>query len=363
MKIDGGKNNMKNKKKIKINDKIVFLILTVILALAPLVLSDFRMNLLGEFICYAIVALGIDLIWGYTGILSLGHGVFFGLGAYCMAMYLKLEASKGQLPDFMSWSGVEKLPLIWEPFKNPAFALAMVIVVPVCVAFLLGYFTFRNRIKGVYFSIFSQALAIIFGLLFVGQQAYTGGTNGITNLKVIFGFSLKDDSVKTGLYYISLVVLVLVYILCKVIIKGRMGKVLIAIRDGENRVRYGGYNPTSYKVFVYCISAGIAGIAGALFVPQIGIITPDTMGIVPSVEMVIWVAIGGRGTIIGAVIGALIMNLAKEAVSENFPDFWLYFLGLAFVIVVVFLPNGIMGLFKRNKKSKAEEVSPINANE
>lgn len=340
------------KNKFKINDRIVFSILIIILALAPLVLSSFRLNLLGEFICFAIVAVGIDLIWGYTGILSLGHGVFFGLGAYCMAMYLKLESSKGKVPDFMSWSGVEKLPLLWAPFKNPIFALAMVVLVPVFIAFLLGYFTFRNRIKGVYFSIFSQALSIIFGVLFVGQQAFTGGTNGITNLKVIFGYSLRSNNVKMVLYYISLAVLVLVFVLCKLIVKGRTGKVLVAIRDGENRVRYGGYNPTSYKVFVYCVSAAIAGIAGALFVPQIGIITPDQMGIVPSIEMVIWVAIGGRGTVIGAVIGALIMSIAKEAVSESFPEIWLYFLGISFVVVVVFLPNGIVGLFKKKRNSR-----------
>lgn len=344
-------------KKLKFNDKIVFTILTIILALAPLFLSDFRMNLLGEFICFAIVAAGLDLIWGYTGILSLGHGVFFGLGAYCMAMFLKLESSKGKLPDFMAWSGMGKLPLIWAPFKNPVFALCMVVIVPVFIAFLLGYFTFRNRIKGVYFSIFSQALSIIFGVLFVGQQAFTGGTNGITNFKVIFGFSLKEYSTKLALYYISLAVLVLVFIITKLIVSSRTGKVLVAIRDGENRIRYGGYNPTTYKVFVYCVSAAIAGIAGALFVPQIGIITPDQMGIVPSIEMVIWVAVGGRGTIIGAIIGALIMNLAKESVSEHFPEIWMYFLGLAFVIVVVFLPNGITGLFKRKKKKKIEDIA------
>lgn len=352
------------KKNLNFNEKILFSAIAVILALAPLVLSDFRINLLGKFICFAIVAIGLDLIWGYTGILSLGHGVFFGLGAYCMSMYLKLQSTGGEIPDFMSWSGVNKLPLFWMPFKNPIFALVMVVVVPTFVAFLLGFFTFRNRIKGVYFSILSQALSIIFVVLFVGQQAFTGGTNGITNFDKIFGFSLMDDKVKIILYYVSLMFLVGTFILCRFIAKSRMGKVLVAIRDGENRVRFAGYNPTTYKVFVYCLSAAIAGIAGALFVPQVGIITPSEMAIVPSIEMIIWVAIGGRGTIIGAVIGALLMNIVKTGVSENFPEIWLYFLGITFVIVVVFLPKGIMGLFSKSKKeTMANEMVSISINQ
>ncbi|MEQ8155013.1 MAG: urea ABC transporter permease subunit UrtC [Clostridiaceae bacterium] len=345
-------------KKFNFNEKVLFSVITVILVLAPLVLSDFRTNLLGKFICFAIVAIGLDLIWGYTGILSLGHGVFFGIGAYCMAMYLKLQSSGSKVPDFMAWSGVGKLPLFWVPFKNPVFALAMVVIAPAAIAFILGLFTFRNRIKGVYFSILSQALSIIFVVLFVGQQAFTGGTNGITNFEKIFGLPITDQKVIYILYYISLIILVGVFILCRFIVKGRMGKILVAIRDGENRVRFAGYNPTSYKVFVYCLSAAIAGIAGALFVPQVGIITPSEMGIVPSIEMVIWVAIGGRGSIIGAVIGALLMNIVKTGVSENFPEVWSYFLGITFVIVVVFLPKGVMGMFSRlNKKEASRDAA------
>lgn len=330
-------------------DKIFFSVIIVILALCPLFLSDFRMNMLGQFISYAIIALGLDLIWGYTGILSLGHGVFFGLGAYCMAMYLKLESSGGKLPDFMSWSGVEKMPWFWRPFSSPVFTFMMIIIVPMLLAFVLGYFTFKNRIKGVYFSILSQALSIILVTLFVGQQAYTGGTNGITNFNKIFGHSLFSHSTKLTLYYIALIILVAAFILCSILVKGRIGKVLIAIRDSENRLRFSGYNPTTFKVFVYCLSAGLAGIAGAIFVAQVGIISPAQMAIVPSIEMIIWVAVGGRGSLIGAVIGALVMNLTKTFVSEQFPDIWSYFLGLVFVVVVVFMPYGLVGSIKKMK--------------
>lgn len=330
----------------KDRNKLVFIVLVLILAVAPLFLSDFRINLLGKFLTYAIVALGIDLIWGYTGILSLGHGVFFGLGAYAMAMYLKMEASGGRLPDFMLWSGLETLPWFWKPFGSPAFAMIMAIALPVLLALVLGYLTFKNRIKGVYFSILSQALSIIFVVLFVGQQAYTGGTNGITNYKTIFGLPLEEPSVKLGLYYISLLFLVIAYLICSYLVNGRIGRVLIAIRDGENRARFSGYNPAVFKVFVYCVSAGLAGLAGMLFVPQVGIISPAEMGIVPSIEMVIWVAIGGRGSLIGAVIGAVLVNSIKSGISERFPDVWLYFLGVMFIINVLLMPSGITGLFK-----------------
>lgn len=333
-----------------LGNNITVTVLLVLLAIAPLFLSDFRTNLLGKFIAFAVLALGIDLIWGYTGILSLGHGVYFGLGAYCMAMYLKLEASGGKLPDFMSWSGQETLPWFWKPFAYAPLAIILSVVVPVVLALVVGYLTFKNRIKGVYFSILTQALSIIFVVLFVGQQAFTGGTNGITNFKTIFGLPISASSTKVGLYYVALVVLILSFIFCKWIVRRRIGKVLIAIRDGENRARFSGYNPATYKTFVYCISAGLAGLAGALFVPQVGIISPAEMGIVPSVEMVIWVAIGGRGTLVGAIIGAILVNSLKSAVSESFPAVWSYFIGIMFVAVVIFMPYGLMGLSKQIKE-------------
>ncbi len=322
---------------------ITIIIILILLCIAPIFLSEFRTNLLGKFVAFAILALGIDLIWGYTGILSLGHGVYFGLGAYCMAMYLKLEAEGGKLPDFMSWSGRDALPWFWKPFETAPIAILMAVIIPTLIALAIGYLTFRNRIKGVYFSILTQALSIIFVVLFVGQQEFTGGTNGITNFKTIFSFSLADSKTKLWLYYSAVVLLLLAFIFCKFIINRMVGRVLIAIRDGENRARFSGYNPTTYKVFVYCISAALAGIAGAIYVPQVGIISPAEMGIVPSIEMVIWVAIGGRGSLNGAIIGAILVNLMKSGVSEKFPAVWSYFIGIAFVVVVIFMPTGLMG--------------------
>ncbi len=334
------------KKRRLSSNVLAFCLVVAALCAAPLFLSDFRVNLLGKFISFAILAVGIDLIWGYTGILSLGHGVFFGLGAYAMGMYLKLEASGGKLPDFMSWSGLTHLPAIWAPFAHPA-ALIFVVLLPAGLAFLLGWLTFKNRIRGVYFSILSQALSIIFVVLFIGQQAYTGGTNGITGFTTIFGAPLILDETRLALYYAAIALLVLVYGYCRFLVTHRIGRILVAIRDGENRVRFSGYNPTGYKIFVYVSSAAIAGIAGAVFVPQVGIISPAEMGIVPSIEMVIWVAIGGRGTLIGAILGAILVNALKSGISESFPEVWSYFIGIAFIVFVLFMPMGLVGEVKK----------------
>lgn len=328
---------------------------------APLFASDFRLNLLAKFLAFAIVALGLDLIWGYTGILSLGHGIFFGLGAYAMSMYLKLEASGGKPPDFMGWSGLKELPMFWKPFESFGFAVAMGILIPSVLALILGYFTFRNRIRGVYFTILTQALVIITTTLLVGQQAYTGGTNGITGYSAILGFSLGSPDTKRVLYWITAGMLIAIFILCRFIVGSRFGKVLRAIRDGENRVRFIGYNAAVYQMVVFTISAAIAGIAGMLFVLHVGIISPSMLGIVPSIEMVLWVAIGGRGTLIGAALGAILMNWAKSEFSTAYPEGWLYFMGGLFVIVVVFLPKGVSGLigqikFKKRKVKEHEGV-------
>jgi urea transport system permease protein len=318
-------------------------ILLLLLLIAPVALSDFRLSLLGKFVTFAIAALAIDLIWGYTGMLSLGHGVFFGLGGYAMAMYLKLEASGSQLPDFMSWSGLTQMPWFWRPFGSPLFALLMTLLLPMLLAGLLGYMVFRSRITGVYFSIITQALALIMSLLFIGQQPYTGGTNGITNLSTIFGLPLKDDGVQRGIYLLSVVVLALAYLLCRWLINSRMGRLLVAMRDDENRVRFCGYDPALIKVGVFVLSAGLSGLAGALFVPQVGIISPAAMGIVPSIEMVIWVAVGGRGTLIGAILGALLVNAAKSGLSEQYPAIWQIFMGALFIGCVLLFPNGLVG--------------------
>jgi urea transport system permease protein len=315
----------------------------LLIALAPLFLSDFRLSLLGKFLAYAIIAIGIDLIWGYTGILSLGHGVYFGLGAYCMAMHLKLASTRNQLPDFMSWSGVKSLPWFWVPFHSATAAFLLALIVPMIVAFILGYFTFRNRIKGAFFSILSQALVIITVTLFVGQQGYTGGTNGLTNFTTFLGLNLQLQSTKLLFFYLTLAVVLVVLILSSLLVTSRLGNILTAIRDGENRVRFIGYNPVTYKVFIYCVSAGLAGLAGVLFVLQEGIISPAQMGIVPSIEMVLWVAIGGRSTIGGAILGALVTNAAKTTFSEAYPAWWPIMLGAMFIIVVLLLPKGIVG--------------------
>ncbi|WP_168123352.1 urea ABC transporter permease subunit UrtC [Paenibacillus sp. HB172176] len=317
---------------------------------APMFISDFRLNLLAKFLAFAIVALGLDLIWGYTGILSLGHGIFFGLGAYAMAMYLKLESTHGKLPDFMGWSGLKELPLFWRPFESFPFALAMGILIPALLALALGYFTFRNRIRGVYFTILTQALVIITTTLIVGQQAVTGGTNGVTGYTTILGYSLGSPDTKRVLYWITAAVMLGIFVLCRYITASRFGKVLRAIRDGENRVRFIGYNPAMYQMVIFTISAGIAGLAGMLFVLHVGIISPSMLGIVPSIEMVLWVAIGGRGTLIGAALGAVAMNWAKSEFSTAYPEGWLFFMGGLFVVVVVFLPKGIAGLFHIRKE-------------
>lgn len=333
----------------KYNQGAFYGLFFLLLLLAPMLLSDFRIGLLAKFLCFAIIAVGISLIWGYTGILSLGHGVFFGLGAYCTAMYLKLEASPSGIPDFMEWNGISELPFIWTLFNNPIFAIFAAILLPFMIAAIIGYFTFRNRIKGVFFSIISQAVVVVVVTLFIGGQHITGGTSGLTNFFTVFQIPLADQSTKRILYFVTVVFLALVMGLSLLLTKTRFGRLLIAIRDGENRLRFLGYNPTGFKVFIYALSAAFAGIAGALFVLQVGIITPEMMGIVPSVEMVLWVAIGGRHSIIGAAIGAILMNSAKSFLSESYPEIWTFFLGGIFLLVVLYLPNGLAGLVEQIK--------------
>lgn len=336
-------------------------IFILILCLAPFFLSDFRAGMLAKFLCYGIIAVGISLIWGYTGILSLGHGVFFGLGAYCMAMYLKLEASPTGIPDFMEWNGIMELPLIWTLFKSPVFAIAAALLIPSVLAAFIGYVTFKNRIKGVFFSIISQAVVVVTVTLFIGAQHITGGTSGLTNFYTVFQVPLTDPGTKRILYFITVLTLAAVMLLSLLLTKTRFGKILIAIRDGENRLRFLGYNPTGYKVLIYALSAAFAGLAGVLFVLQVGIISPEMMGIIPSVEMVLWAAIGGRYSILGAAIGAILTNSAKSYLSESYPEFWTIFLGAMFLIVVLYLPNGLAGLVEKvklrlAKKGKKEAV-------
>jgi urea transport system permease protein len=348
---------------------IVFAILLALPILpAPFALPDFRLALLGRFLCYAIVAIGIDLIWGYTGILSLGHGVWFGLGAYCAAMSLKLEATGGKMPDFMGRSGIESLPWWWQPFNSPLFGLAMAVLVPTVFAALLGWASFRSRVTGVFFSILSQALALVVVTFFIGQQGTIGGTNGMTNFKTLWGLDLNSSGVQRGLFWISAFALLATYLGARALVNGRFGRILQAIRDGENRVRFAGYDPAAYKTFVYALSAGIAGLAGALFVLQVGLVTPTEMDISHSVQMVLWVAIGGRATLVGAILGALLVNLGQNALSEQFPTVWSYFIGAAFLIFVLFLPRGLVGAWDdvrakfnkgRSARGTAREAQPV----
>jgi urea transport system permease protein len=315
------------------------------LVLAPATLSDFGLNLLTKYLCYAIIAVGIGLAWGQGGMLTLGQGVFFGLGGYAMGMYLKLQAAgPGRVPDFMSWSGVEKLPLLWKPFQYAWVALPAVIIAPMAVAAALGFMVFRRRVRGAYFAILTQALAAAFVILLVGEQGYTGGTNGLTNFNQAFGFDLADPTNQRTLYIVTAVILGGVFLLARQLMASRYGRLLVAVRDGEERVRFLGYNPTVIKVLAFTVSAGMAGLAGALFVPVVGIISPALLGVVPSIEMVIWVALGGRSSLVGPVLGALAVNYAKTSLSNRFPSGWLYLEGLLFVVVVGFAPMGLAGM-------------------
>jgi urea transport system permease protein len=321
------------------------LVALLLLVVAPAALSPFRLDLLAKYLCYAIVAVGIALAWGRGGMLTLGQGVFFGLGGYAMGMHLKLrEAGADGLPDFMVWSGVEKLPALWKPFENPVFAVAMAVLVPVAVAVLLGLLVFRQRVRGAYFAVLSQALAAAFVILLVGQQGLTGGTNGLTNFQRFFGLDLYTDGDRRILYLIVAVVLGLSYLGVRQLARSRFGLLLVAIRDGEDRVRFLGYDPALIKTVAFAVSAALAGIAGALFVPVVGLLTPTNLGIIASLELLIGVAVGGRYSLAGAVGGALLFNYAKTIFSESWPDSWLYVQGALFVAVMLWAPRGLAGL-------------------
>jgi urea transport system permease protein len=325
----------------------ILLVLVGVLLLvgAPELLSDFRLSLLAKYLCFAILAVGVDISWGYGGMLVLGQGVFFGLGGYCMGMYLKLdEAGEGQLPDFMTWSGVEKLPLLWRPFRHAWFALPMAVLLPMVVAALLGSLVFRQRVRGAYFAILTQALAAAFVILLVGQQGLTGGTNGLTNIRELLGLDLRDAGDQRTLYMIVVVLLGVTLVVARQLMRSRFGRLLVAVRDGEDRVRFLGYNPTLIKTIAFSVSAGCAGLAGALFVPVVGIISPALLGVVPSIEMVIWVAVGGRATLYGAAFGAVLVNWAKTNFSERYPSGWLYLQGALFVVVMMGAPRGVAGI-------------------
>lgn len=320
-------------------------------------LSDFRLNQFGKFLCFAILALGLDLIWGYCGVLSMGQGVFFGFGAYCMGMYLALQIGKesvygSELPDFMVWTQVKELPLFWYPFKSFAGAFLGAILVPVLFATVFGFLAFRSRIKGVYFAIITQALAFAAWLVFNRNETRLGGTNGLTDFKQLLGFRLSDPATQRGLYILTVVALCASYLLCRWIVTSRAGNVLIAIRDSESRVTFSGYTPWMYKLFVFVVAAGLAGLSGMLYVPQVGIITPAQIGVLPSLEVVIWVAVGGRGTLIGAILGAVAVNYGRSILTNYFPEAWPFILGGLFVVVVTMFPDGLLGVIRKLTEPK-----------
>jgi urea transport system permease protein len=325
--------------------------------------SDFTLNLFGKFLAYAILALGLDLIWGYAGVLSLGHGVFFGLGAYAMGMHLMLEIGTqgvygNVLPDFMVWNRVTELPLFWRPFYSAPFTVLAILAVPAAVAWLFGYLTFRSRIRGVYFSIITQALALSAWLLFNRNALNLGGTNGLSGFKTIFGVPLNSPGTQRGLYVATALCLCGAYLLCRVIVRSPAGKVLVAIRDSETRVLFSGYSPAVFKLFVFVVSALLAGVAGALYVPQVGIITPAKIGVLPSLEMVIWVAVGGRGTLLGPIVGAFGVNWLQSILTTTYPDLWLLVLGGLFIGVVLFFPDGVVGTLGKLRARLGRATSP-----
>jgi urea transport system permease protein len=332
---------------------VYFSIIVIVLALMPILLTTGLVGapliiFLGKCIAFAIVAIGLDLIWGYTGILSLGHGLYFALGGYAMAMYLKMQATGGQITEFMHTGGLSGLPLIWKPFLSMPLAIILMIAVPGALAYLIGYFIFKNRVKGVYFSIISQALTWAAYSIFIAMSPYTNGNIGITEIRSILG-NIRGNANQgklLALFYAALAIMIMAYALSAYLVNTKFGKLLIAIRDGENRTYFSGYRVSRYKTFIYVLSACLAGIAGAVFVNFNGSITPSQMTITFSINMIIWVAIGGRGTIIGAVIGAFLVNLGEYNLSSGrMVQIWPYLIGSIFCVTILFFKGGLMGLF------------------
>ncbi len=315
-------------------------------------LSDFAITLIGKIMCYAILALAMDLIWGYTGILSLGHGVFFALGGYAFGMYLMRQIGTdgvyhSTLPDFMVFLDWKAYPWYWAFTDHFLYSLFLVVAVPGLLAFIFGYFAFRSRIKGVYFSIITQALTFAFMLLFFRNDTGFGGNNGFTDFKRILGVAIQTPEMRMTLFVLTGIVLVGTLLLARWLVSSKFGRVLTAIRDAESRVMFSGYDPLWFKLAIWTLSAVIAGIAGALYVPQVGIINPGEMSPANSIEIAIWVAVGGRGTLVGAILGAFLVNGAKSWFTMAFPEYWLFFLGAIFIAVTLFLPRGVVGAYRQ----------------
>ncbi len=333
--------------------------------------SDFTINLYGKYLCYAILAISVDVLWGYTGLLSLGQALFFTLGGYMMGMYLmRMIGTLGQyhqpIPDFLVFLGWSKLPPFWQPFDSFAFAMLMALVLPGALATLFGFLAFRSRIRGVYFSILTQALTYGACLLFFRNSLLMGGNNGFTDFKFILGHDLRSAGTQRGLYIATAITLMLVLVGCRWLSRTKFGLVQQAIRDSENRVLFSGYAAAHYKLFVFVLCALVASIGGVLYVPQVGIINPSEMGTEKSLEAVVWVAVGGRGTLVGPILGAFGVNALKSWATRAYPDLWLIFLGVMFVLVTVFMPRGLVGipdqlreLAARFQKRKTDAEPPV----
>jgi len=328
----------------------------LIFIILPLTLDMFRLSMVGKYLTYAFAAVSLVLLWGYGGILSLGQGIFFGIGGYCMAMFLKLEASDPEstkiqstpgIPDFMDWNQITELPWFWIPFESFGFTVLAVIAIPAIFAFIIGFSMFKRRVGGVYFAIITQVIAVILTVLIVGQQGYIGGINGITDLKTLNGWDIREDSAKYTLYFINAVLLFSVLFIGKFILTSKFGRLLLAMKDKEDRVRFSGYDVANFKIFIFCVSAVIAAIGGAMFTLQVGFMSPSFVGIVPSIEMVIFAAVGGRMSLIGVVYGTLAVNFGKTMFSETLPEIWLFLMGGLFIAVVMFFPNGIAGVWNK----------------
>lgn len=315
----------------------------------PLAISTYTLTLIGKILCYAIVAVALDLVWGYAGLLSLGHGLFFALGGYAMGMYLMRQAAGDGLPAFMSFLSWTELPWFWAGTQHFAWALCLIILVPGLLALVFGYFAFRSRIKDVYFSIMTQALTYAGMLLFFRNETGFGGNNGFTGFTTLLGFPVSATGTRIGLFVATVLLLAASLAIGVLLTRSKFGRVLTAVRDAENRLMFCGYDPKGFKLFVWTLSAMLCGLAGALYVPQVGIINPSEMSPTNSIEAAIWVALGGRGSLIGPILGAGIVNGAKSWFTMAFPDFWLFFLGLMFILVTLFLPRGVIGLLKRRK--------------
>lgn len=319
------------------------------------IVSDYLLNLCGKYLALAILAMGMALIWGYSGILSLGQGIFFGIGAYSLAMHLMLASSgKGvygeAIPDFMVWNQVTRLPLYWVPYHSLLFAILSALVLPALAAALVGYLTFRRRVGGTYFAILTQAMAFAVWLMCNRNELNLGGTNGLTDFKVLWGFSLREPATQRGLYFITACCVVGSFMACKWLVHSKMGLVLTALRDQEQRLRFLGYPVAAYKIFIFAMAGVLAGLAGALYVPQVGIITPSQIGVLPSLEVVVWVATGGRNSLFGALIGAVGINAARSTLTAHFPEWWPIILGGLFMGVVLLFPGGIVGIPQQIKQ-------------